>query len=239
MKELYLKAQNENRFLFSRFLNSEEISELLSIFPKNSALTLFGGTQDCERLVARFGNARELGYEQDFPIVCIALTPLNIKFADAFSHRDVLGALMNLGIERSLIGDIVIKDNSVFVFALEGAADYIAENLTKIRHTDVQAELCAAVPDSAAANTEPIELIVSSLRADCVTAAAFNFSRTASADLFEMKRIFINSAQAKNGSAILKPGDRVSVRGVGKFVFSGEKGVTKKGRLIIVIEKYI
>ena len=69
---------------------------------------LFGGCDGTERNIARFGNSEELGYEEDFPIVCLEILPKSEKFAEPLCHRDFLGALMNLGIERKNIGDISV-----------------------------------------------------------------------------------------------------------------------------------
>ena len=85
-----------------------------------------------------FGNPEELGYEEPFPIVCIGIEPLIEKFGENLNHRDYLGALMNLGIERENLGDIFIKGKTGYVFCLERIADFIMENLTQVRHTHVK-----------------------------------------------------------------------------------------------------
>ena len=75
---------------------------------------LFGGSEEAERMVVRFGDPEDMGYEEAFPITLLKIEPLLQKYADALGHRDFLGALMNLGIERSTLGDIFIKDNCGF-----------------------------------------------------------------------------------------------------------------------------
>ena len=70
--------------------------------------TLFGGCDETERNIARFVDSEEPGYEEDFPIVCLEILPKSEKFAEPLCHRDFLGALMNLGIERKNIGDISV-----------------------------------------------------------------------------------------------------------------------------------
>lgn len=81
---------------------------------KFAGITLYGGREEAERKILRFGSEAELGYEQPFPICCIRIRPLSAKFADKLSHRDYLGALMNLGIERSTIGDILPGEGEAF-----------------------------------------------------------------------------------------------------------------------------
>lgn len=75
-----------------------------------------GGVDGCERQILRFGDEESLGYDAGFPICCIEIKPLIEKFADALTHRDYLGALMHLGIERSTLGDIMIRDKTAYLF---------------------------------------------------------------------------------------------------------------------------
>ena len=93
----------------------------------------------------RFGSEDTTGYDLPFPITILQITPLMDKFSDELSHRDVLGSLMNLGIEREMTGDIIMKAssrsgirNTAYVFCVSSIADYISENLTRIKHTSVR-----------------------------------------------------------------------------------------------------
>ena len=80
-------------------------------------IQLFGGAEGCERVMAGFGvSAEERGA---FPIACLKVSPLGAKFAADLSHRDVLGSLMSLGFERSLLGDIVLREKEAWVFCAE------------------------------------------------------------------------------------------------------------------------
>lgn len=67
--------------------------------------------------------------------------PLNKKFSEDLTHRDYLGALMNLGIERCKIGDIIAEDHKALIFVKEEMAEYVTDNLTQIRHTHVKATI--------------------------------------------------------------------------------------------------
>ena len=116
--ELAKRSYEQNMYTFTGFLGLTEQS-LFWDAERDVAFagyTLDGGNTICDRKVIRFGNKDELGYEEEFPIVCIKITPLIKKFSDEFSHRDFLGAIMNLGIDRSTIGDIFIKENEGYVY---------------------------------------------------------------------------------------------------------------------------
>ena len=95
----------------------------------------------------RFGSPEELGYEEDFPIVTLKIAPKSEKFADKLTHRDFLGALMSLGIEREVLGDIVIRDNVGYLFAKEDIAEYIKDSLTEIKHTAVRINTADSLPE--------------------------------------------------------------------------------------------
>ena len=94
-----------------------------------------------ERKMACF-YPKDLSCDISFPISIVEVKPLNNKFADDLNHRDFLGSLMNLGIERHLLGDILVKDNMAYIFAEKKMTDFICDNLTKIKHTSVTAVLC-------------------------------------------------------------------------------------------------
>lgn len=232
------KADNTNRFTFSNFLNEDEINELLK--HKNSFIkfTLFGGTEGTSRKMVRFGDEEELYYSEDFPIVTLKITPVNKKFADTLSHRDYLGALMSLSIEREHIGDIITRENEAFIFVTKKMGGFICENLNKIKHTDVNCTECEFEQTDKLFTLEEITVISSSLRADCIICAVYNISRSTAEAYFDGKKVFINSAVCENSSKQLKANDTVAVRGFGKFIFNKELSQTKKGRLKISISLY-
>ena len=114
IKDLADKSFRQNVYTFTGFLGLSEQDLFWKMIQKGelsyAAHKLFGGYEEAERVIVRFGAEDDLGYEEDFPIVCVHIKPLIVKFADALSHRDFLGALMNLGIERSTLGDIRVVE---------------------------------------------------------------------------------------------------------------------------------
>lgn len=199
---------------------------------------LYGGYEGAERVLIRFGNPEELGYETAFPIVCIRIQPLARKFADELSHRDFLGALMNLGIERSTIGDIKVADAQAYLFCLDSIADFICGNLEQVKHTSVKCSLAEDI--EALPKEEPVlvNLHVPSLRVDAVLARVYDLSREKSIELFRVGKVYVNGRSCENNSRQLKPGDTVNARGFGKFTLSGEPRETRKGRLTVEAEVF-
>jgi len=238
IKDLSLRAEKSGRFTFTEFLSPDEQSAVISMKKDIGRFTFFGGADMTERNMARFGDPEELGWEQDFPIKIIRVSPVNDKFSDELTHRDFLGAVMNLGIERCEVGDISVKNNSAFIFVTDKMAEYISDNLSKVKHTNVQCECVDGVPDGELYTLEEKKVIVSSMRADCLVSAVFNISRGNAQKLFEAQKVFINGASALSGAKEILENDRISVRGYGKFVTLGIEGTTKKGRAVVNIGVY-
>lgn len=233
LTELSHRAFERGYTTFSDFLNLEEISLLKSLYTE-SKYNLYGGYDNADRCVASFGECEEYQY----PISCIKIEPANQKFADELSHRDFLGALMNLGINRSTLGDIIVTNNTGYLFCLNSIKEYILQNLDRIKHTTVRCTESVLPAEIAEKKPEPIELTVSSQRVDITVAAVFKLSRNAVTQLVNQEKVFINSKIAYKESLTLKSGDIVSVRGKGKFIFDGEIRHTKKNKSVIGIRLY-
>lgn len=230
--ELARKSYEHNIYTYTGFLSmaEQDVFYGMGAEVKGADYQLFGGREGCERQILRFGSADSLGYEEEFPIVCLAVKPLIEKFADAVTHRDFLGALMNLGIDRSTVGDIFIVGKSAYVFCLDKIADYIIENLDKVKHTNVRCEAVDALAELPTAEPEEIRFTVASERADGIIAKVYNLSRNQSLLLFRERKIYVNGRLNENNSYVMKNGDIVSVRGYGRFVYYGAGHETKKGK---------
>ena len=238
LRDLSTRSDAQNVYTFSDFLTPEEQSRLLGMRRQLTPFTLFGGVDGTERNMARFGSETQLGYEQPFPIVCLKIEPVNRKFAQLNSHRDYLGAIMNLGVERSVLGDLIIREYDCYLFCTERIAPYLQKNLIKIGRTDVHVTLCDHLPEGSLYETEPMRLTVTSLRLDCVAGAAVKLSRSKISDLIREKKVFLNGAVCEKPDAMLNEGDVFSVRGAGKFRFIESLGNSKKGKYVIHIDRY-
>lgn len=234
------RSWQQNLFAFTGFLSLAEQDVLYRAAQEAGAcVSLNGGTEHAERKMARFGNPQELGYEEPFPIKCLLVEPPLEKFADSFSHRDFLGAIMNLGIDRSTVGDILIEGKRAYVFCTETMAPYLAGNLEQVRHTRVRCRPVEGAESLPARRLAAKEENVASLRCDGIIASVWKLSRSQSAELFRQKKVFVNGRLQENGSYLLKPEDVVSARGYGKFIFKGERHTTRKGKLVVGIEVFL
>ncbi len=239
-RELAEKSFQQGIFLFTGFLGLGEQDIFWREEPalKYAGYTLWGGCEDADRVLVRFGNAEEMGYEVAFPIVCIHIEPLMSKFADSLSHRDFLGALMNLGIERSTLGDIKVGEKQAYLFCLDSIAEFICKNLIQIKHTRVKCTMVEKMEEIPKEEPQQLTIQVQSLRVDAVLAKTYNLSREKSIELFRAGKVYVNGRLCENNSRSLKGGEVVNARGFGKFRLLQEARETRKGKLAVTVEVY-
>lgn len=238
IRRLEETSWQESRFLFTDFLNEAEYSDVLSLGMPACGMQAFGGFEGASRVMVRFGNPELLGYDEPFPITILRVSPLMEKFADALTHRDFLGAVLNLGIERRVIGDILIDQATGYVMCESLMADYLAENLTRVRHTSVHAEPAAALPDELQPKLTLQEIQAGSTRIDAIIAQVYHFPRSKAQDLIRNGQVYINGRTVSGASVQLREGEEISVRHHGKFRYIAPVRETRKGNLRIRIGRY-
>lgn len=225
---------------FSDFLNLNELN-ILHTTPKDlfpSRYETYGGYEPAERqMVAFLPDA--LYYDYQYPISVLRISPANRKFAEELTHRDFLGGILHLGIERSCLGDLLVEDSICHVFVTDTMADFICEQLTRIRHTVVKTEKIDGESFSFTPRLETVKGTVASVRLDTVLSVAFPLSRSRMTGLVEGGKVFVNGKLITSNGYRLKEGDIISVRGMGKLVYQGVLSETKKGRQYIQVGKYI
>ena len=225
---------------FSDFLSLNELN-ILHTTPKDlfpSRYETYGGYEPAERqMVAFLPDA--LYYDYQYPISVLRISPANRKFAEELSHRDFLGGILHLGIERSCLGDLLVEDSVCHVFVTDTMADFICEQLTRIRHTVVKTEKIDGESFSFTPRLETVKGTVASVRLDTVLSVAFPLSRSRMTGLVEGGKVFVNGKLITSNGYRLKEGDIISVRGMGKLVYQGVLSETKKGRQYIQVGKYI
>ncbi|MGB8455066.1 MAG: YlmH/Sll1252 family protein [Anaerocolumna sp.] len=238
--DLSRASENKGICTYTDFLNLNEISIFYSSKNDltNTNYDLFGGYIGAERKVLCFYGDDSVKAFSDY-ITCIRMRPINKKFSDDLNHRDFLGSLMNLGIDRNKIGDILVREKEGYVFCETTISQFIIDNLDKIKHTNIK----CSILDKDAPNIQPefqeIRGSVSSARLDSVIALAFNSSRNGMLGLISGGKVYIDGKLVESNSYMLKEEETVSVRGFGKFIYKGMQNQTKKGRYFVILLKYI
>ena len=233
------KSEKTGAWQYSAFLSPAEQEDLLrSREAAAFAFQLAGGYEAAERKIMAAGSEAEMG-PPELPVSVVAVRPKSDKFAEDLTHRDYLGAVLGLGIERSVIGDIIVRSPRAWIFCLSSVADMLAASLTQVRRTAVTAEISAAdVPDLQPVYV-PLRLNVASERLDAVTAAFAGLSRAQADRLFAAEKVFVNGRAVTDRSFRLKEGDLLSVRGFGKAVYDGIDRETRKNRYQVRLRKLV
>ncbi len=241
LRDLADRSYQNGQYTFTDFLSMAELSDFYRYENevRYAAPCVFGGCEMAERRMIRFGSEELLGYAQEFPITALLIRPVSEKFADDLTHRDFLGALMNLGIEREALGDIFVKEKAACLFCKETIAEYITENLTRVKHTTVSVSVTKDTGGLTAPAKEDKVIQTASFRIDAVIAKVYHLSRNEALELFPAGLVFVNGRNISANSVLLKEGDLVSVRGRGRFCFEKELDLSRKGKRNSRVSVYI
>ena len=156
------------------------------------------------------------------------------------THRDLLGSLMALGVERETLGDILVSEESADLIVSAGIASYLMDNWTSAGRTALR--VTRIEPDEVNVPEQKVKEIrdtVATLRLDAVAAAGFSMSRGKAAELIAAGRVQKNYRETTKGDAPVAQGDVISARGLGKFEVAEVGGLSKKGRTGIRLRRYL
>lgn len=196
----------------------------------------YGGYRGAERQRAAFCHVEFQG-TPNFEIAVIK-AEWNGEFA-RLGHRDVLGSIMSLGVDREYIGDIIATKDFARLLVDKKMCDYFTANLTQIGSTAVKTtvdELENISPKEE--RTKEIKATVASLRVDSIAAAGFGMSRSKAAQEISAEKIKLNWQTVKNASQSIKAGDILSMRGRGRLEVAEIRGQTKKGRVGVLLKRF-
>jgi RNA-binding protein YlmH len=199
---------------------------------------LSGGYPGAERVRLAVLPAYFQGGEQE-----MGLTYLRIEGdmrAHDISHRDVLGAVLALGIKREALGDILVEEEGAILIGTAEAAAFLLANLKQVRQTGVHVKIIEAGEFTPpAVKTKEVKGTVASLRLDAVASLGYSVSRTKMVSVIKADQVKVNWQPVKNPAAMVKEGDIISVSGRGRLEMVQVGGESRKGRLHIVVKKYL
>lgn len=171
-------------------------------------------------------------------ITLLHLSSKSVKFSDRLTHRDYLGALMNLGFDRSMFGDILTDGTEGYIYVQRSVAELVKQELGKVSHTTIDVEeldldRCPLKP-----RFEEMNIYVASARIDSVIAEVYHLSRRDAQILIASECVFVGGRTIKDNAHLLKASERISVSGKGKFIYLGQEKVTRKNRLSVKMKRY-
>lgn len=247
MTDLYHRAEEKNYPVFTDFLTTGECIFLKEHFPRkkenNSGVSVFfyGGNEDCTRVIAGFIPSDYQAYGIDlFPVRCIKIRITDYRHGGAsLTHRDFLGSVLGLGLDRSVIGDIRFREDTVFLFCKEEFTDLILHELSVVKHSPVECSLLADPTEIPPQEYEVSTRTIASLRLDNVVSAMMGTSRSRAVTQIQQGKVVVDSVERDSVSYPCRDGNIISIRHYGKYRLQvSEDAVTKKGKQRIQIYKY-
>ena len=210
------------------------------LFGQQEGLIAFGGYTDAERkmlvYLPEYLDADYL-YSEDSPLACIYT-----KYHELYdlSHRDILGALMGSGIGRETIGDICIDEHDCYFFVTTDIAPYILQNISSAGRAKLDlSQIDIHDFQKPAEKTVQMKDTVASLRLDTIISSGFHMGRSTAAQYIQSGKAAIDGLPCEKPDKQIREGCKISVRGLGKIKLSKINGETKKGRISVVIDRYM
>lgn len=191
-----------------------------------------GVFDESERRVVSFNNT----YNFEYPIVLLEIENKS-SFYD-LKHKDYLGAILALGIDREKIGDIKVFDNKAYVPVIDEIWEYVYSNLTSVAKATISIKKIDDISLIPKTTFEEEIVNVASLRVDNFIAKIAKISRTKALELLDGGKVLLDYTKVKNKSQEVSKDSRLTIRGIGKFVIGDIVGESKSGKLKVKIKKY-
>ncbi len=245
-RDLIQRCNAENIPVFSEFLSDRESAVVLEkaneMCVQNTFIS-FGGFPDAERTVAGFFPEYCIYMDKEellreFPIEALKIECSGFR---EHSHRDFLGSILGLGLNRSVIGDIIVgeKGYCATVFVHKKIACFLAENLKLVGRDGAKVSVCSADSIDISRNFKEISGTAASFRIDALLSEILNISRDKAVRLIETEYVTINHVTVSDKSKAVSECDVITVRGFGKYRLSAIGDVNRRGRIRFRAEKYV
>lgn len=266
-QEILNKYDNEeDRLLVSKVLdklefvqkkNSIETTDFLDMHQKTVAEKVlksqkitnyicYGGYSNAERvMIIIYPEKLEDVFnnnQYDFNnIVRVIRVILPNEMKGKYSHRDYLGAVIKVGLKREKVGDIIVNLDGADLIVSKDISKYIVDSfkeLTRFSKSDIYEESIEKL-NITEPKTEVLNIIIPSMRMDSIVSELIRTSRSKALEIINAERVFVNSEVITKNSKMLKENDMITVRGKGRFKIIKILNSTKKGNLVLEVEKYI
>lgn len=229
-------AEKYNTPRFSDFFDEHEQAVIGEGF-FHSGLMWFGGNMRCARkMLGIFPDWCEPS-EKEFPISALYIRK---KGGRELSHRDYLGTVMGLGLERKKVGDIAVFPDGAYIFMHPASAEHAATQIDKVANCGVACKVLEAsqaeIPED---RFEIMNIVAASMRLDAVISSLCNMSRRVASDYISSGRAAVCHKTTERCDFAIKDGDMLSLRGYGRFQIISAGGKTRSDRLHITVKKFI
>ena len=176
-----------------------------------------------------------LAGEED-PVVALSILGSGYR---TLTHRDYLGSLLSLGIEREVLGDIALQQNDAIVFATRRMQSFLLSDIERIAGDAVRVSPALVPPDfDGGRRYLALRETIAQPRLDCIVAALCNLSREAAQQAVRSGLVELDYDTEQRPDHIVPIPAILSVRGVGKFALRSLGTPNKKGRIPLYADQY-
>lgn len=252
----HLAVDADSRLSLARLLDQLELCRRKNV-PTHSHFLSDGEQRLAVQAIAAAGGPEHRfdgGYEGASRQVCVFLpdwcrtvpddvlaaveTPLPRE--GTLTHRDFLGSLMGLGVTRDLLGDILVGEETAQVVCLASALPILLDQWREVgRHAVSPRAVSLSALSSGVEKVQRLTETFQSLRFDAVAASAFRISRAKAAALIAGGKLLVNHLPCVKPDRLLTEGDTLTGRGLGKCRLSKVNGLSRKGRIMVELERYV
>ncbi len=228
--DLAALSYRQGRPVDSDFLSPEAASEFLAHQKEFAYVPWVLYRPEWERKLLHFGPGQA-------DIALLEITSRSSAFVK-LAHPDYLGALLGLGLDRKVLGDLIVQEDRAYAYVKGAIAPFIVAQLNQVGRARVTCQPIEALPLAARPQGIEEELVVSSLRLDRMVSSAFRLSRGKAQEAIRSGLVFIEGCQIIQPDRILEEGARVSFRHKGKIRLVRLLRRTKKEAYVVLIERY-
>ena len=239
-------SKSKQKIEYTDFLDMYQVALVENFFRKIKFKNykLYGGYEEAERKVAIIYPEKydeemiKKNYNKILKVVKIIL-PEEEK--GKYSHRNYLGGIVKLGLKREKVGDIVVSKKGAEIITLTEFSKILLQQLPSLTRFEnskiIEKEIDKL--EIQEVNIEEVKIIVPSLRMDNIVSDLIRTSRNKAVEVIKQERVFVNGQNETKPSKLIKIGDKITVRGKGRFVVKQIEGTTRSGRTVLVIEKFV
>lgn len=234
LKQLAERADRLDAAVPGRFVTGQE--RALAVHAAREArvaVSFEGGWPDAERVQVCFHPAWA---EADFTAVWAEIR-WAAKFAHA-DHRDLLGSLMALGMDRAFFGDLIALEDRAYLLCLPEAAARLPVEWDKAGSVPIRVKLLDEPPVIAPPAGQLFRDTVASLRLDCILSAGMKTSRSRAAEIIRTGAVSVDHMPEERTDRLLEAGQLLSVRGFGRIRLLDVGSPTRKDRLPVQLEVF-
>lgn len=241
IKSKIMICQKRGKITYTDFLDPAQIEigqQIVNKYYRELHYFFSGGFDHSERKIMVIYPEFLSQEEIEIPVKAIHIAATS-KTA-SLQHKNVLGAVLGLGLKREKVGDIFVESNHADVILYKEAAEYLLIFLKKVGRYSVECEeITLSQIKSPEVHYKIIHATVASLRADAIISSGLGESRSRSSNWIKSGRLKINHKEVKNVAYMVSEGDLISVKGKGRIILDKILGTTKKDRIKVIIKKVI